>query len=119
MYKYNCSFCSVNHYHSNGSDQIFVKNKFKKMKIILAILICATGMTMSSAYVVSSLVSVGGNEIPTIYNDINDYIDSNPDVKLIPMNIVSNGYNASRSYSLGTRQTGKCTQLSFHPSLSF
>jgi Transcription activator MBF2 len=69
---------------------------------ILAILLTIASAT---AYIVSKSKYVGGNEIQTVFSNIEDFMEKNPGVKVIPMNVNSQ-YNISRSYSVGSRQTG-------------
>lgn len=75
------------------------------MKLLLAVCLFISIATLCSAYIVSNSL-VNGNEIQTIYSSINDFVEKNPGVKIIPMDTHSNHFNLSRSYSLGSRQTG-------------
>ncbi|CAG9800512.1 unnamed protein product [Chironomus riparius] len=75
------------------------------MKLLLAVSLFISIGTLCSAYIISNSL-VNGNEIQTIYSSINDFEEKNPGVKIIPMDTYSNHFNLSRSYSLGSRQTG-------------
>jgi hypothetical protein len=84
------------------------KIEVKIMKFFLNSFFIIFAITKASAYVISTSY-LNGNEIPTVYNNIEDFMEKNPTTKLIQMNLhdTSDGFNVSRSYSLGSRQTGK------------
>lgn len=75
------------------------------MKFLLPIFVIISIGAISNAYTVMKSV-INGNEIQTIYSNINDFIEKNPGTKVIAMDVHSNNLNLSRSYSLGSRQTG-------------
>jgi hypothetical protein len=75
------------------------------MKLLLVLSVCISIGSLCSAYIISNSI-VNGNEIQTIYSSINDFTEKNPGVKIIPMDFHSNHFNLTRSYSLGSRQTG-------------
>ena len=59
-----------------------------------------------SAHVITS-INIDGDEKSVIYDSIDEFKWKNPDVELIPMDIVGNSLDVSRSYTLGARQTGE------------
>lgn len=71
------------------------------MKVIFALII--VNIVVASANVLSN---VGGVDMPTVYNSIEDFKTKNPDSELIPMKTHFSSLDDSRSYSLGKRQTG-------------
>ena len=84
------------------------------MKFLLKIYVFIAIGALSSAYIISKSV-INGNDIQTIYSSINDFIDKNPDIKVIPMKAEnSNNLNLSRSYSIGSRQIGKFFRIFFN-----
>lgn len=69
-------------------------------------------IAIASAYIITKS-NIGNMEISTIYNSIEDFQMKNPDIKIIEMETHDNPLNASRSYTLGSRQTGNknCQKL--------
>ena len=75
-----------------------------EQKVIFALIIVNI-VVVASAYVVTKS-NVGGVEMATIYNSIEEFKIKNPDIKLLPMRVHTSTLDDSRTYSLGKRQTG-------------
>lgn len=64
-------------------------------------------MKVVLSFALLALVSMSAGEvITTVYNSVEEFRAKNPGAKLIAMDVDVHELDASRSYSLGKRQTG-------------
>ncbi|KAG5677425.1 hypothetical protein PVAND_007183 [Polypedilum vanderplanki] len=71
---------------------------------LLFVIFFVTFIALSSAFVARNSL-IDGNEIQTIFTNIEDFKEKYPNAKIIPMDYHLKA-DATRSYTLGVRQTG-------------
>lgn len=61
----------------------------------------------SALFFVSAVTLTASEFVSTVYNSIEEFKAINPDAKIIQMTAQDHAVDGSRSYALGSRQTGR------------